>query len=223
MFSSLISYLSSPQPKFAPPFEETWIPQRSIAINDKKYFEDAYGDFRPSVLIVTAKDGGDVLRKEILLEMNLMHEMFMNYTVFPTKGHFAGRNFTYASLCARALPIASCVTSSVLSFWNFNSETIASDKNIHMTVSNNVTVEYSLQLTNVDRVLGGISRSPKTGRIESAAAALSAYLTKASDDLDDISKEWERGFLAIIAKDWEHISIDRWCRVRPLPPSNLLP
>jgi hypothetical protein len=199
--------------QFAPPFEKTWIPQRSIAIENKKYFEEAFGDFRPAVLIVTAKDGGDVLRKEILLEMEKMHEMFMNYTVVPKKGPMAGRNFTYNALCARALPVASCITSSVLTFWNFDASLIENDRNPHITVSGNSTIASSLQLTRVDRVLGGIVRNAD-GIVESAGAALSAYLTKASEDMDDISKEWEKGFLAIIAQKWEHIVIDRWSRVR---------
>lgn len=178
--------------------------------------EDAYGDFRPSIMVYIAKDGGDILRSEILLELNQIHRLVMNVTATSRVGATKGRIFTYDQLCTKALPVVSCISSSVLSFWNFDDAVIRGDSDIHATVSRNSTIAASLQLTHIGLVLGSIRWNNGSGpaRILSAGAARSVYLTKATPDLDPISKEWERGFLEVASREWKHVNVSRWTRVR---------
>eukprot|EP00753_Platysulcus_tardus_P003881 PLAT12499.1.p1 GENE.PLAT12499.1~~PLAT12499.1.p1 ORF type:complete len:856 (-),score=381.41 PLAT12499.1:2137-4704(-) len=167
-------------------YERVWIPQASVAWQQKVTIEEQFGHrSRVEVAIATARDGKSVLRKPLL-------EQALQF-IDDVRG-IPG----WEDVCERTSSAedADCAAVSVLLYWQNNATLLAATPDVLLPLSLSDEAAAAVGLPPLDSLLGGMQRQGETA-VTSAAALQLVFPVKTSAALLDAAKKAEQRFLAV--------------------------
>lgn len=176
---------------------QLWVPQNTQAEAEQDQF---LSYFPPSsrfnnVIATSTKAGGDVLRKDHLLDAMRMHE-----SIEHGNSTYEGTTYQFTDLCTPAGgscasadvrdPICNCLVISVLKMWNYDLATLEADTDVLGTLNNYGSKE------DLEGVLGAPVFDNAGKLVSAEAISVSYFLEDRStvengNTVDPINEAWE--------------------------------
>ncbi|XP_023214793.1 patched domain-containing protein 3-like isoform X2 [Centruroides sculpturatus] len=169
-------------------------------LSSNAYMERMNREPNIAVVLVTAKDGGSMLRKKVFREIIQLDEIIQNIKT--------ADNFTYKDLCARNNK--RCFENSILFMQN----------EVEMMENKTYTIKYPLheisryeyQLNSL--FLGGVQKTPEDYVKSAKVLRLFYYLNDDSSIEKNRVEEWQSLFLdRIESSNFEYIIVDRFTSI----------
>jgi len=202
-----ITYEADPEYLFSPQEGPAKI-ERAIL---EKHFPTNYSEYDPSRaakagrfgrLLVTAWDGGSILRSDVWREILFLDEVVRNITI-----EWEGEILDYEILCALAID-GNCWYNEVLEIGSFMNEIESKEVNLTYPIwfSPDTFKTYTFPM-----IMGGINTSD-IGTINSVSAlSLTYFLDTQEDWMKGRGSAWEAAFLAQVEQqNLPHVTVNRF-------------
>jgi len=196
--------------------EKLWVPQNTLAEKETGMYQEIFPrTARFNTLILSAKDGGNVLSKD-----NLVAAMEINDKIASTDSKkLEGETYNFEELCVKAggscansyVGICQCLITSILGSWDYDLESLKTDENLLETLNSNSKKD------DFGALLGN-AKYDGEGKVISAEAMTITYFTadraviENGNELDAINEQWEGDvFLDVLqnyATNWNSINVE---------------
>jgi len=175
--------------------EKLWVPQNTQAEKETGMYQEIFPrTARFNTLILSAKDGGNVLSKD-----NLVAAMEINDKIASTDSKkLEGETYNFEELCVKAggscansyVDICQCLITSILGSWDYDLESLETDENLLETLNSN-------SKKNDFGALLGNAKYDGEDKVISAEAMTITYFTadraviENGNEFDAINEQWE--------------------------------
>jgi len=175
--------------------EKLWVPQNTQAEKETGMYQEIFPrTARFNTLILSAKDGGNVLSKD-----NLVAAMEINDKIASTDSKkLEGETYNFEELCVKAggscansyVDICQCLITSILGSWDYDLESLKTDENLLETLNSN-------SKKNDFGALLGNAKYDGEDKVISAEAMTITYFTadraviENGNEFDAINEQWE--------------------------------
>jgi len=196
--------------------EKLWVPQNTRAEKETGMYQEIFPrTARFNTLILSAKDGGNVLSKD-----NLVAAMEINDKIaFTDSKKLEGETYNFEELCVKAggscansyVDICQCLITSILGTWDYDLKSLETDENLLETLNSNSKKD------DFGALLGN-AKYDGEGKVISAEAMTITYFTadraviENGNELDAINEQWEGDvFLDVLqnyATNWNSINVE---------------